>query len=222
MIITLDGPSCSGKSTLAQLLAKKLGFFYVNSGYLYRGLAYILVTDFGYNDEKLLDPNLDDIAFILDEKIFIYQYYNRPQIFFKGCEITHYLKTNTVSHAASVIAVHQKVRESIVLLQRNFGFLHNLVTDGRDGGTEIYPQAEFKFYVTALPQVRAKRLQLYFEKNNIEMSFEEALAMTISRDERDMTRLISPLRKADDAVEIDTSYQSIDEILKNLVSLVQK
>jgi cytidylate kinase len=223
MIITLDGPCGSGKSTLAQLLAQKLGFFYMNSGYLYRSLAYLLVKEFGYDEEKMHNPNLQDVQFILDDKNFEYQYKDGcAHIFFFGKDITDFLKSSSVSHHASIISAHAQVRQFVVVIQQKFGREHNLVTDGRDGGTEIYPQAQFKFYVTAQPEIRAARLQADFVKKNIEMSFEQALQMTLARDERDTTRLVSPLRKADDALEIDTSHQSVDELLELMLQIIKK
>jgi len=222
MIITLDGPCGSGKSTLAQLLAQKLDFFYINSGYLYRSLAYILVNEFGYDDKKLHNPNLDDISLVLDKNNFVYQYVDGiAQVFFKGQEITHHLKKSVVSHGASVIAAHPAVRQIILPLQQYFGTIHNLVTDGRDGGTEIYPQAQFKFYVIAASEIRAQRLQADLEKNGVTIDFQQALQMTLSRDDRDMKRLVSPLKKAHDAIEVDTSHQSIHQALDFLLSIVQ-
>jgi len=223
MIITLDGPCGSGKSTLAQLLAVKLGFFYINSGYLYRSLAYVLVNDFGYDDEKLRAPLLADIQTILDPSHFQYQYQDGvAQVFFKGQEITHHLKYSVVSDHASLISAHAHVRSAVVGLQRKFGEMHNLVTDGRDGGTEIYPQAEFKFYLIAQDEIRAQRLQADLERSGMIISFDEALQMTQTRDTRDMTRLISPLKKADDAIEIDTSNQSIHQTLDFMLSIIHR
>jgi len=223
MIITLDGPCGSGKSTLAQLLAQRLGYFYINSGFFYRSLAYLLVEKRGYDNKKLENPDIEDVQFVLDEHKFIYQYKNGfAQVFFQGQEITHHLKTSSVSHFASIVSAHQEVRQLVVLIQQKFGLQHNLVTDGRDCGTEIYPQAEFKFYVTALPEIRAQRLQSDLEKNGIEMSFEKVLEMTQTRDNRDMTRAISPLRKADDAIEIDTSDQSVSQLLDFMLSIINK
>lgn len=223
MIITLDGPCGSGKSTLAQLLAQKLGFFYINSGYLYRSLAYILVTEFGYDEAMLQAPNLADVQLILHENNFMYHYRDGvAQVFFRGNEITHHLKLSSVSHDASIIAAHVGVRQLVVPLQQKFGTTHNLVTDGRDGGTEIYPHAQFKFYVTALPEIRAQRLQADLETKGIGMSFEQALQMTVARDDRDMMRTVSPLKKADDAIEIDTSHQSVHQLLDFLLTIIQK
>jgi cytidylate kinase len=223
MIITLDGPCGSGKSTLAQLLAQKLGFFYINSGYLYRSLAYILVTEFAYDEAMLQAPNLDDVRLVLHENNFIYQYRDGvAQVFFRGNEITHHLKTSTVSHHASIVSAHLGVRQLVVPLQQKFGTMHSLVTDGRDGGTDIYPHAQFKFYVTAAPAIRAQRLQADLENKGVVMSFEQALHMTQARDDRDMTRTVSPLRKAADAIEIDTSHQSVSQLLDFILTIIQK
>jgi CMP/dCMP kinase len=221
MIITLDGPCGSGKSTLAQLLAQKLGFFYINSGYLYRSLAYLLVREFGYTQEQLQAPDLNHVQFILHEDNFVYDYRNGvAQVFFKGQEITEHLKSSKVSHDASIVSAYAGVRQLIVPLQQKFGMQHNLVTDGRDGGTEIYPDAQFKFYVIASPEIRAQRLQLDLQKKGVVMTFEEALQMTQDRDERDMNRSVSPLKKADDAIELDTSNQSIDQLLHTMELII--
>ena len=223
MIITLDGPCGSGKSTLAQLLAQKLGFFYINSGYLYRALAYILVTDFGYHDEQLQHPAITDITAILDEHNFQYQYTNDgAKVFYKGQDITLLLKSSVVSDHASLISADAHVRQAVVAMQRKFGAMYDLVTDGRDGGTEIYPQAEFKFYVTAQADIRAQRLQADLTKSGHHIAFDQALHMTLMRDERDTTRLISPLKMADDALLVDTSTQSIQETLDWMLSIITR
>ncbi len=222
MIITLDGPCGSGKSTLAQLLAQKLGFFYINSGYLYRSIAYVLVTEFDYHEEQLHNPNLGDVALILHENNFMYQYRDGvAQVFFRGNEITQHLKMSTVSHHASIVSAHLGVRQLIVPVQQKFAEKHDLVTDGRDCGTEIYPEAQFKFYVTAAPEIRAQRLQADLQTKGIAMNLEEVLQMTIARDDRDMTREVSPLRKAADAIEIDTSHLSVHQLLEFMLAIVQ-
>lgn len=222
MIITLDGPCGSGKSTLAQKLAHQLGFFYINSGYLYRSLAYILVEEFDYTTEQLQSPASHHVQHILDEAHFIYEYKNGiVQIFFKGSAITHHLKTTTVSDHASLISADFMVRQAIVALQKKFGAMYNIVTDGRDGGTEIYPHAEFKFYVIAHEEIRARRLQADFEKTGKIIDFHDVLHMTQMRDARDMTRLISPLKKAHDAIEIDTSHRSVQEILDTMILMIK-
>lgn len=221
MIITLDGPCGSGKSTLAQLLAQKLGCFYINSGYLYRSLAYILVHEYGYDEHRLRTSDIRDIQFILDPNNFVYQYQDGlAQVFYCGHEITHHLKASLVSHHASIISAYPHVRESIVPLQQHFAKLYDIVTDGRDCGTEIYPHAQFKFYITASPQIRAQRLQKDLERKGVIISIEDVLQTTIARDQRDMQRVSCPLRKADDAIEIDTSFQSVEEVLDRMITII--
>jgi len=223
MIVTLDGPCGSGKSTLAQLLAVKLDFFYINSGYLYRSLAYLLVSEFGYDEQNFKLPDIDHVRFIFDKAHFSYKYKDGiAQVFFRGQEITHHLKKSIVSHHASIISAHEQVRNIIVPLQQNFGQLYNLITDGRDCGTEIYPEAEFKFYVTALPETRAQRLQADLERSGVIIDFDQALEMTESRDDRDMRRIVSPLKKSFDAIEVDTSHQSIHQTLEFILSIIRK
>jgi CMP/dCMP kinase len=223
MIITLDGPCGSGKSTLAQLLAQKLGFFYINSGYLYRSLAYLLVHEYGYNQEQLENPKIEDITNLLDPKNFMYQYQDGiAQVFFKQTNITDFLKSADVSRNASIISAYPHVRQAIVPLQQHFATLHNLVTDGRDCGTEIYPQAQFKFYVTAAPEIRAERLQKDLERKGVVITFEEVLQTTLARDQRDMQRASCPLKKADDAIEVDTSDKSIEEVLEFMTNLAMQ
>ena len=221
MIITLDGPCGSGKSTLAQLLAQKLGFFYINSGYLYRALAYLLVHEAGYDAIRLQNIDLQDVVDLLHPDNFVYQYQDGiAQVFFKGVNITQFLKSADVSRDASIISAYQQVRQAIVPVQQYFATLHDLVTDGRDCGTEIYPHANFKFYVTAATEIRAERLQKDLERKGIVMSFQEVLQTTLARDERDMQRAICPLKKADDAIEIDSSNRSIQQLLDFMMQII--
>lgn len=221
MIITLDGPCGSGKSTLAQLLAQELGFFYINSGYLYRSVAYILVTDFGYDHAQLHAPAIDHIRIVLDSDHFTYDYqHGIARVFFKNLEITQHLKSAVVSDHASVVASNYLVRKQVLAVQQRLSQAHNLVTDGRDCGTEIYPQAEFKFYIIADDSIRAHRLQADCAKLGTVINFDNALKMTHMRDVRDTHRLISPLKKAQDAIEIDTSNQSVQETLKFMLAII--
>lgn len=221
MIITLDGPCGSGKSTLAQMLAQKLGFFYINSGYLYRSLAYLLVHELGYDNLKLQNIALEDITYLLHPDHFVYTYQQGiAQVFFKGIDITQYLKTAEVSSHASIISAYPYVRASIVPLQQHFATLYDLVTDGRDCGTEIYPQAGYKFYITATAHVRAQRLLQDLERKGAHVSFQDVLDATLARDQRDMQRASCPLRKADDAIEIDTSEKTIDQVLEEMAHII--
>ena len=132
MIITIDGPSGSGKSTLSQLLAKKLGFFCLNSGYLYRALGYILVTEYGYDEQKLREPDMEDICDCLLSGKFIYEYENGEQkVLFDGKDITEHLKKVSVSGYASLIARHLEVRGILKEYQRNLASeKKNIIAEG--------------------------------------------------------------------------------------------
>ena len=223
MIITLDGPSGSGKSTLAKLLAQKLNFFYLNSGYLYRSLAYILVAHFHYNEDKLKNPEWDDVKTIFHENNFEYRYKNGSvHVFFKEKDITSFLKDIDVSKNASLIALHPFCRKVIVPFQQKYGKEHDLVTDGRDGGTAIYPDAQFKFYVIADTKIRAQRLQSDQEKKGKFINIDEAIEMVESRDHRDMTRPVAPLIQPENAIIIDTSKIVIEDSLDFIFNIIQK
>jgi cytidylate kinase len=220
-IITLDGPCGSGKSTLAQMLAIHLKYFYMNSGYLYRSLAYVLVYHFHYDEELLKNPKIEDIIFILDENHFIYQFLDGVvSVFYQHQDITSFIKFAQVSHDASLISAHEAVRKEVIKIQRKFGSIYNLVTDGRDGGTEIYPQAQYKFYITASLPVRAQRLVDDLGKQKKQIGLQEAIMMIELRDDRDMNRIVSPLKKAEDAIEVDTSDKTIQETLDYLLQIV--
>jgi len=221
MIITLDGPCASGKSTLAQLLATRLGFFYMNSGYLYRSVAYLLVREYGYNQTTLHNPDIEHIASILHQNNFEYRYHQgKASVFYQGIDITDFLKNSDVSHHASIVSAHPLVRASIVPVQHYFSEQHDVITDGRDCGTQIYPAAEFKFYVTALPEIRAQRLQLDYARKGIDMSFDDILTAVVARDIRDSSRSLCPLKQANDAFLIDTSHRSVDEILDEITTII--
>lgn len=221
MIITIDGPSGSGKSTLAKKLAGKLGYFYVNSGFLYRALAYILVHQYGYDEQKLHNLVLDDIVEVFDDAHFLYTYENgHVAVLFQGQDITSHLKDVDISKYASIVAMHVYTRQATVPFQRRFAATHDIVCEGRDCGTEVFPQADLKFYVTADVQVRAQRLQHDLAKKGKNISLQKALDKIATRDHRDQTRAIAPLRKPDNAVVIDTSYSTIEESLQKILDVV--
>lgn len=223
MIITLDGPSGSGKSTLAAKLAQKLGFFYLNSGFLYRALAYILVHYYQYTQEQLHNLELADIVEIFDPQNFEYVYQDgKAFVIFKGDDITSHLKNVEISKYASLVALHPFSRQAIVPFQRNYAKTHDMVCDGRDGGTIIFPHADFKFFVVADEQIRAQRLIDDEAKKGNSLVFEKALEKVQARDLRDQTRKVAPLRQAEDAVVIDTSKNSVEETLQILLKKIKK
>ena len=213
MIITIDGPTASGKSTTAQLLARKLGFFYLNSGFLYRAFAYVLMHERGYTLDRLHNLDEHDIRVYLDPKRISYRCDEKgnPQVKFDESDITPYLKGSSNDQATSIISTNKKVREALLDVQRCIGVEHDLVVDGRDAGSVVFPQAEFKFYLTAPLEVRIHRWMNDQHIRGNMISFEHACKQLKMRDERDMTRAIAPLIIPQGAIIIDNGLYTLQE-----------
>ena len=223
MIITIDGPAASGKTTLSRMLAKKLEFYYLSSGLLFRGLAYVLLKKYGYDQEKLKHPKSSDLIDIVDPEHFVYQYdpINQEQLFFDGQNITAHLKDPEISYAASIIAMNPTARHQILKLQHRLAQNNNLIAEGRDLGSEVFPQAEVKFFLTASPEVRAARFAKdQAAKGNI-FSLPQALKEIQERDERDITRSVAPLRQPKDAIVIDDSNLTHDQAIAAMMPYIQ-
>lgn len=222
MIITIDGPAGSGKSTLSTMLAKHLGFFCLNSGYLYRGVGYILITHYGYDKDKLSSPDSNDVKAIFESGDFKYRYeHGLVKVYFKE-NITQFLKQVEVSKAAARIAQHDSVRQLIRAYKRQLVEGKDSVAEGRVCGAVVFPDADLKLFVTADPKIRAERMikeQAYY---GTEVSYEQALQLIVKRDHTDMTRAVDPLVQPKDAVVLDTSHLSKEDMLKKVVLLVQE
>lgn len=215
MIITIDGPTASGKSSIARLLARDLSSYYLYSGLLYRALGYLLVREFGYSPEKLLNPDLEQVHKLLHDPSFVYGYDAKDgaQIFFGNHDITMFLKTPEVDKYASMVSANPAVRTEILDLQRRIAQTFDIIADGRDCGTTVFPHAQYKFFLTAQPEVRAKRWQADQKKRGVAVSLEEALAALQDRDSRDTQRECSPLVVAPDAVVVDNSELNLEQTL---------
>ena len=206
MIITIDGPAASGKSTIATALANKLGYYYLSTGLFYRAVAYIF-------DKKGM--TLKDLSFIKNIS-YIYEN-NKPQIMFMGEDVTQYLYDHKLSEAASMISSISEVRDALVLLQREVAKNNNVIAEGRDCGSVVFPDADYKFFLTARIEVRAKRAMSDSKRNGDE-SLDEVVKQIKLRDKRDSERDVSPLIIPKDAIVIDNSNlnkeQTVDEFLK--------
>lgn len=213
MIITIDGPVASGKSTISRILAHQLKYYYLCSGLLYRALGYLLINHYGYTLETVGAPRYEDIMRCFDPHSFLYHYAEDTQerIFFDGIDITPQLKERFMDKVASVVSVNEQVRTAITQIQRDIASEHNIVTDGRDVGSVVFPQAEYKFFVTASIDVRAMRWRKDQEKYGNHFSEQEAIAIITDRDERDKNRTIAPLIVPEGAIIIDTSDMSIEQ-----------
>lgn len=222
MIITIDGPVASGKSTVAQLLAKKLGFYYLYTGFLYRGIAYVLATHYGYDEVSLTHLKPEDVDTIVHKQRFEYCYNEKgPQVFFEGTDITRYLKSKDVDNWSSLISAMPFVRHAVFEYQVRIGKKYDVVAEGRDMATVVFPQAEYKFFLTASDDVRAKRWQQMQAKRGENYSYEESLATIRERDQRDAGRAHSPLMQAQDATLIDNSSMDIDQTVQAIEGYVK-
>lgn len=223
MIITIDGPAASGKSTMARLLAKRLGFFYLNTGLLYRALAYLLVNTYHYDESHLFNPALEDVQKALDQQHFSYTM-NASQtgsIVVDGKDITSLLKTPLIDQYASIIGTSKVVRDQMAYLQRAMATAYNIIVEGRDAGSVVFPQAEVKFFLTAQPKIRAQRW--YDEKiknKNNTLSLKQALHEILERDKRDSERSIAPLIIPEGAHVIDNSTMNIEQTLEAMLNIV--
>jgi len=213
--IAIDGPSGSGKSTLAKNLAKKLGIYYLDTGAMYRAVGYAALragTDIG--DAAQVEKLLGQIDFRID-------YINGEQlVFIDGENVTPYIRTPEVSKAASDISAHPCVRIKLVSMQREVAKNYDVVLDGRDIGTYVLPKTPYKFFVTADIEERARRRHFELISSGIEKDCEDVLAEMQSRDDADSNRSLAPLKKADDAMLIDTTYMSIEEVIDAVSSKI--
>lgn len=214
--IALDGPSGAGKSTVAKALAKRLDIIYLDTGAMYRSLAYVAVKQgIDVNDEAAVRPMLDK----LDMKIITG---DSQQIIVNGENVTPFIREHYVSKAASDISALPAVRIKLVELQREIAKNDCVVLDGRDIGTYVLPDAKYKFFITATPEVRAKRRFEELKAKGDAPSYEKVLEDIKVRDYNDSHRAFAPLKQADDAVLVDTTNMSIDEVIDFVLNKMEK
>ncbi len=216
MNIAIDGPAGAGKSTIAKKVAKKMGYIYVDTGAMYRAMALFMI-------KQGIDPSdatsIEEACKIADISI---EYRDGEQVvLLNGENVNAYLRTEEVGNMASVTSVNAKVREKLVELQQKLAKTKDVVMDGRDIGTVVLPNAEVKVYLTASSLVRAQRRALELEAKGESADLSKIEADIIERDNRDMTRAISPLKQAKDATLIDSSYMTIDEVVEAILNLVK-
>ncbi len=217
MIIAIDGPAGSGKSTVSKIIAKKLGFLYLDTGAIYRAVGYLATKEgIDLENEKALVELIRrmDIAIIPSE--------GNQRVIVNEEDVTEKIRTEEIGMAASTVSKHPAVRAALLELQRNFGKKYNLVTEGRDTTTVVFPDADVKIFLTASPEVRAQRRLKELHERGITRDYREILEAIKLRDKQDMERKVAPLKPAEDAVIIDTSNMEIHEVVKKILDIVEK
>ena len=215
-IIAIDGFAATGKSTIAERLSKYLGIPHVDSGAFYRGITF-LALEKGW----ITDNNIDETSIgegIEEVKINFDSISNTLTL--NKRDITDKIRSNLVSSNVSQIAKIPFVRSYLLKQQKLMGARHGLVMDGRDIGTAVFPEADFKFFFTAKVEVRAQRRWKEMEANGFLLSYNEVLKNLLDRDKIDTERKVSPLKKADDAIEIDSTYLSLQEVFDILIAKI--
>ena len=209
--IAIDGPSGAGKSTIAKAVAKKLGIDYIDTGAMYRAIGYKAKT-------SGIDPaDLPAVRAMLDTTEIDFR---QGDIYLDGVIVNEEIRTPDMSMMASVCSQIPEVREKLVQLQRAMGTRKSVIMDGRDIGTNVLKDAEYKIYLIASAEERARRRFLELQEKGETQSFEDVLEDIRQRDHNDMTRELNPLRKAEDAIELDTTGMNIDQVVAEVLRII--
>ena len=215
--VAIDGPAGAGKSTIAKMVAKKLGFIYVDTGAMYRAMAlHLLRKGIPATDSAAISAACEDADITI-------QYQNGEQVvLLNGENVTGLIRTEEVGNMASSSSTNGDVRKKLVALQQKLAKTAEVIMDGRDIGTVVLPDADVKIYLTAGSDVRAKRRFDELTAKGEICDLQKIEKDIIERDERDMNREISPLKQADDAILVDSSYMTIEEVAEKIISLINK
>lgn len=224
--IAIDGPVSSGKSSVAEGVAKRLGILHLNTGELYRAIGYFAYKNKVANvvdDQGMPQLSENDVAKLTQEcEVGVEFIDGKQHTFVNGEDVTKYLHTPLMSDYSSRVSVIPSVRDHVLDLQREIAKQQNVVMEGRDITSHVLPDSKYKFYITADAKVRAIRRQHENISKGIQTDFEQVLADVELRDKRDMTRKVCPLVIVKDAIVIDTSNLEIDEVVQKIVSYVEE
>lgn len=218
MVIAIDGPAGSGKSTMAKLLAKKMGYIYLDTGAMYRICTLKLMNEgvdlnkISYGDIEVIKKYIDNIDMEIKNDSF----------YLDGVNVSEQIREPKISENVSKVAAIEYIREKMVDLQREFSKGSDTILDGRDIGTVVFPNADVKFFLVADAKKRAERRYNELTEKGVETSFDEIYKNILLRDQMDMERAVSPLKKAYDAIEIDTTDKSIEEVCEKMIKYINK
>ena len=216
--IAIDGPAGAGKSTIAKALAKDLGYYYVDTGAIYRTVAYFL-------DLLGVSPkDVDGVERYIDELTveITYDEEGAQHMLMNGMDVTGEIRTQDISQKASLVSAHAVVREVLLDMQRDVARKHNVIMDGRDIGTVVLPKADVKIFLTATPEVRAKRRCDELNAKGQKANFEQTLKDIQQRDYQDTHRPIAPLKMARDSIKLDTSDLDIEGVLAAMRKIIKE
>ena len=219
-IITIDGPAGVGKSTVSRMVAAATGFTYLDTGAMYRGVGLFLQEQ----GVVLSDPqSIKQLLVTLDLQLLPAVDKNSDVgVLINNRDVSDLIRTPEMAMVASDVSALPVVRDYLTLMQRNYGEKGGIVAEGRDMGTVVFPEAAFKFYLDAKAEERARRRYTQLKAKGLDANLDEILAMTLTRDKNDSEREIAPLMQAEDAVKIDTTEISVDEVVSLILKKIKK
>ena len=213
-VVAIDGPAGAGKGTITKLVGQKLNLVNIDTGATFRCVALnMLKENVGLDEEEKIEKILEKIKIEMQPN---------GEIFLNGENVTHKIRENDVNNFVSPVSAIKIVRAKLLEIQRKIAEGKNVIMEGRDIGTTVFPNADVKIYLDATPEERAKRRVLQNKEKGIETSYEEVLENIKDRDYRDSNREIAPLRKAEDAIYIDSSDMTIEEVVNKVIDIINK
>ena len=216
--IAIDGPAGAGKSTIAKRLAKELGYYYVDTGAIYRTVAYFMdLLGVSPKDADGVERYIDELTIQIE-----YDEEGKQHMLMNGIDVTGEIRTQDISQKASLVSAHAVVREVLLDMQRDVAKAHNVIMDGRDIGTVVLPKADVKIFLTASPEVRAKRRYDELIAKGQTANLEQVLKEIVQRDYQDTHREIAPLKMARDSIKLDTSDLDIEGVLEAMKNIIKE